>query len=81
LAVSESTVALAYKFNMSPVLAFRSAAAGDCLAGPPALTTSTLGQQASATSPSVALGPPNGTTLWGAWVESVDGAAVVRVGH
>jgi hypothetical protein len=83
LAVSDTTVAVTAKYTGAPVtLLFGSAAAGDCLSGSPTLSgpsTPALGARTSATSPSVALGPPNGSTMWGAWIETVDGASVVMV--
>ncbi len=88
IAVSDSMVALAYAesfVGMSlPGVEFGSAALGDCLGGPHQLAFTSFDSQPGAGSPSVALGPPNGGTLWGAWGawdEAFNGSTVVRVGH
>lgn len=66
-AVSDTTIAVAYSIMGNGH--FLSAAAGDCTSAPASPTPFELGSVV-ATSLSVALGPPNGSTVWGAWIDS-----------
>jgi hypothetical protein len=80
LAVSGTGVAVAYTGSGGPPpVSFGFAPGGDCSTGPATFTLTTLGSGSTAGAPSVALGPPGGATLWGAWIETVGADAVVRV--
>jgi hypothetical protein len=76
LAVSPSKIAIAFIASFGGALFF-SAQPGDCLAGAPAATEVSFTSASSKTSPSVALGPPNGATMWGAWIEG----GVLKIAH
>lgn len=69
-ALSDTTIAIGYSiwghgwFGRSQV--------GDCSASPSTPTLSSAVKPVIATSVSVALGPPDGSTLWGAWIDGRD---------